>query len=1212
MRTSSQAAVLLLSALLLSGQASAQAPSGSAAQPEAAHPDLKRARKAAERGDKAEAAGRIEDALDAYEEAARFAPQDPKIIEHAAALRSKLVRAYVDAAESNALAGRFDLATEALGAALAIDPTNGFITERLGQLKSMEQEPAPKGASEIEGLPKLRPQAGTRNVNLRGDTKTVYEQLASLFGVKVSFDPDLNVRNVHMRVDNVDFNTAVSVLSAQTGTFWRPLNSNAIFVASDTQEKRRQYGLEAVQTFPLSAAVGPEDVTEVLRILRDITGATRIDLDSRSHTITMRDTPEKLALAGALIQQIERARGEVMLEIELLEVDRSTAQKLGIETPSKAQLFTIPPNLISQLAQTNNLSALQTLLAGIFGGSSNGGASSISSLIPPLIAVGGGKTTFLLTLPGTAADFSDALSLVQSGRQVLMRAQDGKPATFFVGDRFPVTLSLLSSSLGTSGFTPNPGGASNPFPLTSYGTGIGPVALVAADLENNGLLDLAVVNEIDNSLSVYLNQNSSQGTFVQATGSPIKLGTPRTAAPLIPPAIASAVLTSSGFHDLLVTDPTANTVDILISNGDGTFATPATSIPVGNNPSSIVTADFNGDGNQDFAVTNEADDTISVFFGDGKGGFTAAPGSPVRLAKGLAISTTSLPGGIVNTAYNSSLQSAGGTGTLTWSIASGSLPTGLALNAATGAITGVPTAGGNSSFTVQVKDSSNPAQSTTTLLSIPVSVTAPALTITTSSLPNGGLGTPYDQILTATGGTAPYTWSILPGSGSLPTGLTLAPSTGEITGSPTTAGSVTFTVQVADSSSTPLTALKQFTLTPFTANEHGPVAMVAADLNADGKQDLAVVNQTSTNLSILLGNGDGTFTEASGSPITVGKLPVAIASGDLGGNARADLAIVNQADATVTVLLNNGDGTFAAGPNSPLATASTPTGIAIADFNQDGHADFAVTSKDANTFSVFLGVSAGLFTLAFEPPAGPNGTFPTAIVAANLVNGGFPDVAIANDVSGVDGDVSVVLSPANLFSSLGNSSNGQQPYPGSEYIDLGVKIKATPTLHPNNEVTLQLEFEIRALSGSNVNGIPIISNRTLTQTVRVKEDEPSLIGGLTDREETRSISGLPGFAEIPGAGYAFGARNNSFQDTELLIVVTPHRLRLVDHLTRTIYAGRGEPGGRGNAGPGIRENPVPQQLPPQQQPPQPQQPQPLQRPQQPPLPQPQPQPQQQP
>ena len=1008
MRTLCQCLSLLLSILLLAAQLPARAPQTSRLEPSTVRPDSKRAQKAAERGEKAEAAGRFDEALAAYDQAARYAPQDMSIIGRGVALRSRLVRGYVEAAERDALAGHLDQATEELAAALQIDPGNGIVAERLTQFKAMEDESPGRRTKEISGLPRLQPQSGKRNLNLRGDTKTVYQQTAELFGVKAAFDPDLTVRSVSLRVDDVDFYTAVSLLGVQTGTFWRPLNPTLMFVAQDTPEKRRQYGLEVEQTFLLSAAVGPEDVTEILRVLRDITGSTHITPDARSRTITMRDTPEKLALAGKLIQQVEKARGEVMLEIELLEVDRNTAQKLGIETPSKARLFSIPPNLISQLNQANNLSALQTLLAGIFGGAASAGTSSLSSLIPPLIAFGGGKSTFLLTLPGAAADFSNALSLVQSGRQVLMRAQDGKPATFFVGDRFPITLSLLSGSLGTAASTPNVGGVSNPFPSTSYPAGVGPVSLVAADFLNNGLLDLAAVNQLNNSVTILLNQSGNQGTFVQATGSPISLGPARTAAPAVPPAIASAVLTSSGFHDLLITDPTTNTVKILLSNGDGTFKQPAISIPVGKEPSAVVTGSFNSnaDANQDFTVLNFADNTFSVFLG------------------------------------------------------------------------GVDTSG-NPTFT-------------------------PAA------------GSPF----------------------ALPTTVS------------------------------------------------GPIAVTVADFNGDGKPDLAIVDQTTLanpaitqgNVVVLQGNGDGTFTEFTGSPITngVGNLPVAIASSDLDGNGTADLAIVNQKDNSVTVLLNQGDGTFVPGPNSPLATSATPTGIAIADFNQDGHADIAVTNGGANTFRVFLGVTAGFFTSAFEPPAGPSGSTPTAIVSASLVSGGFPDVAITNDVSGAAGDVTVVLSPANLFSSSGLT---QQPYPGSEYVDLGVKIKATPTLHPNNEVTLQLEFEIRALSGANVNGIPIISNRTLTQTVRVKEDEPTLIGGLTDTEETRTITGLPGFAEIPGAKYAFRAKNNTFRDTELLILVTPRKLRLADHLTRTIPAGRGDPGGRGPIGPGTLSPLTPQPQP---------------------------------
>jgi type II secretory pathway component GspD/PulD (secretin) len=1208
-----QALSLSLAALLVCAPIPAQSQNNAQMQTPSTSvpPDLKRARQAEEQGEKAEAAGQLAEALSAYEEAARYAPRDISLAAHAAALRSKLLRAHSEAAEREAVAGHLDRATEELAAALAIDPGDAVVAERMQQLKGMEEDQAPKAASGIAGIPQLKPRGGKRNIDLRGDTKTAYEQLGILFGVKAVFDPDLAARSVRLHVDDVDFDTAATILGAQTGTFWRPLDPLTMFVTMDTPQKRRDYSLEAEQTFPLSAAVTPEDSTEVLRILRDITGATRLNLDTASHAITMRDTPQRLALAGALIQQLERARGEVLLEIELLEVDRNAARKLGIEPPTSERFITLPTNLLSQLNQASNLSAIETLLAGIFGGAT-GGASSISSLIPPIVAIGGGKSTFLLTLPAAAADFSDALSLVQSGRQILLRAQDGKPATFFVGERFPITLSLLSGSLGTSSFTPNIGGAANPFPSTSFPAGVGPAALVDADFQNSGVLDLAAVNEVDNSVTILLNQSTNQGNFIAATGSPIPLGTPRASAPATSPGIASAVFTSSGCHDLVAGDPLANAVNVLISNCDGTFQTPF-SIPVGFNPTAIVTADFNGDGKQDFAVANEDDDTVSIFLGDGTGKFTAAPNSPVLLARQLAISTTSLSDGVVGATYNAVLQATGGSGAVTWSIATGSLPAGLALDGASGAITGTPAAGAGgttSNIAVKATDSATPPDSVTTSLSIVIHTAAPTFAISTAELSNGSIGTPYDQILAVMRGKSPFAWSVAPGT--LPTGLSLNATTGEITGTPTststTPASFAFTISVTDSSTpAPLTAQKEFTLTPITSavTERGPVAMVTNDFNSDGKPDLAIVNETTNNVTILLGNGDGTFTEATGSPISVGNKPVALASSDLNGDAKPDLAIANQADNTVSVLLNNGDATFAAAPNSPLATSSSPTGIAIADFNQDGNADIAVTSGGANTFRVFFGVGAGLFTTAFEPPAGPAGSTPTAIIADTLVNGGFPDVAITNNVTGAAGDVTVVLSPASLFSGVpGTSGVPQQPYPASEYVDLGVKIKATAKLHPNNEVTLQLEFEIRALAGTSVNGIPILSNRTLSQTVRVKEDQPTLISGLTDTEETKSIAGLPGFAEIPGAKYAFGSKSTSAQDTELLIVVTPRKVRLADHLTRTIYAGRGEPGGAAGVFPGSREIPGPREIP-GQQPPQQPQPQ-IQPPPQPPLQQPQP------
>jgi general secretion pathway protein D len=109
----------------------------------------------------------------------------------------------------------------------------------------------------------------------------------------------------------------------------------------------------------------------------------------------------------------------------------------------------------------------------------------------------------------------------------------------------------------------------------------------------------------------------------------------------------------------------------------------------------------------------------------------------------------------------------------------------------------------------------------------------------------------------------------------------------------------------------------------------------------------------------------------------------------------------------------------------------------------------------------------------------------------------------------------------------------------------------------------------------SINGIPVLSNRTLSQVVRVKDDETTLIGGLLDEEETRAIAGLPGLANIPDAGYAFGTHNDSLQDTEFMILVTPRRLRSPVRQARNILAGRGDPASRGSLGAGVPPPPQP-------------------------------------
>lgn len=146
----------------------------------------------------------------------------------------------------------------------------------------------------------------------------------------------------------------------------------------------------------------------------------------------------------------------------------------------------------------------------------------------------------------------------------------------------------------------------------------------------------------------------------------------------------------------------------------------------------------------------------------------------------LMIMTSSLPAGTMETSYSTSLAATGGTGPYSWSVTSGSLPTGLSLSTA-GTISGMPTAMATSTFTVKVTDSATTQATATASLSITI---GGAVSITTTALPAGSIGSAYAGTLAATGGKTPYTWSL--SSGTLPAGLSLS-SSGAITGTPASA-----------------------------------------------------------------------------------------------------------------------------------------------------------------------------------------------------------------------------------------------------------------------------------------------------------------------------------------------------------------------------------------------------------------------------------------
>ena len=176
------------------------------------------------------------------------------------------------------------------------------------------------------------------------DAKVIYQAIGKAAGVNVLFDPDYISKRIQVDLNNVSLLDALRIVGTMSGTFWRPVTSNTIFVAQNTRVKRTELDEQAVQTFYLSNAWQQNDLNDVQTALRNVLTNAKVYGVASQNAIVMRGTPDELLLAQKLINDLDKARPEVVVDIAVLEVSKNWERNLGIAWPSSVGVALQPPN----------------------------------------------------------------------------------------------------------------------------------------------------------------------------------------------------------------------------------------------------------------------------------------------------------------------------------------------------------------------------------------------------------------------------------------------------------------------------------------------------------------------------------------------------------------------------------------------------------------------------------------------------------------------------------------------------------------------------------------------------------------------------------------------------------------------------------------------------------------------------------------------------
>jgi len=408
------------------------------------------------RGQAAEAHKDYDSAFDLYQQALKKAPNEMMY-------KTALYRVQTTAAGIHMTKGRKLLADGDKQAALAeflhaneIDPSDEAADQEIAKLREGQTVTGHEGNTSLAmdetqqrelasmGAPVLLKPLDNEPLTLHytQDAKVVYQAIGKAAGINVLFDPDYTAKNITVDLNNESLIDALRIVATMSNTFWRPITDNTIFVAQNTRQKHTDLEESAVQTFYLTNAWQQSDLTDVQTAVRNILTGVKIYGVPSQNAIVIRGTPDELLLAQKLINDLDKARAEVVVDIAVLEVSTSWERTLGIQWPTSVGVALQPP--CTENSTCSNSTTSTTTTTTTTGSTDNGTTPSLYDL-SHLKA-----TDFAVTVGAATAN----LLLTDSNTKILqnprIRATDAQKATLTVGEKIPVATGSYQTGAATA------------------------------------------------------------------------------------------------------------------------------------------------------------------------------------------------------------------------------------------------------------------------------------------------------------------------------------------------------------------------------------------------------------------------------------------------------------------------------------------------------------------------------------------------------------------------------------------------------------------------------------------------------------------------------------------------------------------------------------------------------------------------------------------